>query len=400
MRSDNLFLAVFLLGFMAHGTILSQDKTWYKGNLHAHSYWSDGNEFPEIIMDWYKTNGYDFTVLSDHNTLAEGEMWITLSEKEYLQEAFHDYLDHYGESWVEHQLDSTGRTKVKLKTLEEYRSLFEEDGEFLIIQSEEITSNFGDKPIHINASNIQEKISPKEGGNVAEIIQNNIDAILEQRERLNVPIMPHINHPNFGYGISADDFMQLNDVRFFEVYNGHPLVNNDGDSTHLDTESMWDLINASYLQEGKPLLYGVATDDSHNYHRFDKSYSNPGRGWVMVRADSLTASSIITAMENGDFYASTGVLLKGLETGNDSLQIEIAAEPDVGYEIQLIGKDPASDAYQIIERVKGTKASFTLPHGYGFVRAKVVSDQTNQNFFDETEYEKAWTQPIGIKKPN
>ncbi|HET8737597.1 MAG TPA: histidinol-phosphatase [Pricia sp.] len=398
MKSAKFFLAVFLLGYLAPHTIWSQDKIWYKGNLHAHSYWSDGNEFPEMIMDGYKTAGYDFTVLSDHNILAEGEKWITLSDKEYLQQAFQNYLKKYGEEWIEHRLDSTGRTKVKLKTLQEYRPLFEEDGKFLIIQSEEVTANFGDKPIHINATNIQEKIAPKDGGNVVEIIQNNIDAILEQRKRLQVPIMPHINHPNFGYGITAEDFMQLNKVRFFEVYNGHPLVNNEGDSTHLGTEAMWDLINVSYLQDGKPLLYGVATDDSHNYHRFGKRYSNPGRGWVMVRADTLTAASIIEAMENGDFYASTGVTLKHLETGNDSLHIEIAPESGVRYEIQLIGKDAKANTFKILERVKGTKARFALPHGFGFIRAKIVSDKTNQNFFDQTEYEKAWTQPITLKE--
>ncbi|HET8736162.1 MAG TPA: histidinol-phosphatase, partial [Pricia sp.] len=61
MKSGKFFLAVFLLGYLAHHTIWSQDKTWYKGNLHAHSYWSDGDEFPEMIMDGYKTAGYDFT---------------------------------------------------------------------------------------------------------------------------------------------------------------------------------------------------------------------------------------------------------------------------------------------------------------------------------------------------
>ena len=185
---------------------------------------------------------------------------------------------------------------------------------------------------------------------------------------------------------------------FFEVYNGHPLVNNEGDSTHLGTEEMWDLINVSYLEEKKPLLYGVTTDDSHNYHQFDKSYSNPGRGWVMVKADALKASSIIEAMEKGNFYASTGVMLKNLEISNDSLKLEIAPEPEVSYEIQLIGKDATSKTSQIIEKIKGTKATFALTNGYVFVRAKILSDKTNQNFFDETEFEKAWTQPI-LTKP-
>jgi len=33
---------------------------WWKGNLHTHSLWSDGDDYPEMILDWYKTNGYHF----------------------------------------------------------------------------------------------------------------------------------------------------------------------------------------------------------------------------------------------------------------------------------------------------------------------------------------------------
>jgi len=55
---------------------------WFKGNLHTHSYWSDGDEFPEMIVDWYKTKGYDFLALSDHNVLAEGVKWKLIPEGE------------------------------------------------------------------------------------------------------------------------------------------------------------------------------------------------------------------------------------------------------------------------------------------------------------------------------
>ena len=27
--------------------------TWYKGNTHTHSLWSDGNDFPEMIAKYY-----------------------------------------------------------------------------------------------------------------------------------------------------------------------------------------------------------------------------------------------------------------------------------------------------------------------------------------------------------
>src|SRR5262245_54452768 len=54
---------------------------YWKGNLHTHSLWSDGDDFPEMIADWYKQRGYDFLALSDHNILAEGERWVDVPEK-------------------------------------------------------------------------------------------------------------------------------------------------------------------------------------------------------------------------------------------------------------------------------------------------------------------------------
>jgi hypothetical protein len=51
---------------------------WFKGNTHTHSLWSDGNDFPEMIVDWYQKRGYDFLALSDHNTLSRGEKWMSV----------------------------------------------------------------------------------------------------------------------------------------------------------------------------------------------------------------------------------------------------------------------------------------------------------------------------------
>src|SRR5438132_1176146 len=57
--------------------LLRQDgPRWWKGNLHTHSFWSDGDDFPEMIADWYKRHGYQFLSLTDHNVLSEGERWI------------------------------------------------------------------------------------------------------------------------------------------------------------------------------------------------------------------------------------------------------------------------------------------------------------------------------------
>jgi hypothetical protein len=237
---------------------------WFKGNLHTHSYWSDGDEFPEVIMDWYKSKGYHFVALSDHNTLAEGDKWITIAKDSIRQKAFNNYLDTYGPDWVTHKTDSLNQIQVKLKTFQEYRELFEEPGDFLVIQSEEISDHFGNKPLHLNATNIETFIEPQGGNSVVEVLQNNIDEVIKQREATGRPMIPHVNHPNFRYAVSLEDMIALRNERFFEVYNGHHLAHNSGDSTHLGTEDMRDLINLAHAQNNRPLMYGIATDDSHD----------------------------------------------------------------------------------------------------------------------------------------
>ena len=210
-------------------------KHWFKGNLHTHSYWSDGDEFPEVIMDWYKSNDYQFVALTDHNTLAEGDKWKVISQDSLYQKAFKSYLNKYGSSWVNHTMDSLNQTHVKLKTYEEYKGQFEEIDKFLIIQAEEITDHFGDKPLHLNTTNVQKKIHPQGGNSVAEVLQNNIDEVMRQRDELNIPMIVHVNHPNFGHAISLEDMIALRNEKFFEVYNGHPSFNNSGDSIHMST---------------------------------------------------------------------------------------------------------------------------------------------------------------------
>ena len=370
-------------------------RKWYKGNLHTHSFWSDGDEYPEMIMDWYKTNGYDFVALSDHNILAEGEKWITVPKSRMYEEGFEKYLEKYSKDWVTYATD-TGRTHVKLKTYEEYKPLFEDDN-FLIIKSEEITDNFQGKPIHMNATNIQSLIPPQGGQSVTEVMQRNVDAVLNQRKETGAPMFPHINHPNFHYAITAQDIIDLHGERFFEVYNGHPQVHNYGDSLRPGTEYMWDIINIAYHKKNQPLLYGLATDDSHNYHQFGAAYSNAGRGWVMVLADSLSPGSLISAMEAGQFYATTGVILEEVNVALKALHVKVKEEPGVTYEIQFIGATADDQHSRVLKTSSGREARIELLPGYIFVRAKVTSDKLKPNPFQDGDYETSWTQPVAGK---
>src|SRR6185369_7815109 len=128
-------------------------------------------------------------------------------------------------------------------------------------------------------------------------------------------------------GVTAEDMAAVIEERFFEVYNGHPGVNHLGDATHAGTERLWDVANTIRIADMKSRpLYGMATDDSHNY--FGERGASPGRGWVMVRGEKLGAEPLIHALHDGDFYASSGVEISDVrfDKATGRLELDIKAE--------------------------------------------------------------------------
>jgi hypothetical protein len=393
---------------------------WLKGNLHTHSLWSDGNDYPEMIVDWYVRHGYQFLALSDHNILSQGQNWMSVAgaNRRANQDGFARYRKRFGDAWVETRTEG-GDLQVRLKPLAEYRTLFERPGRFLLIQGEEITDGFERKPIHMNATNVLELIKPQGGKSVAEVMANNLAAIEEQARRLGRPILGHLNHPNFGYAITAEELAMVTRERFFEVYNGHLDVQHKGDETHVGVERMWDIINTLRIGEMKAApVGGLATDDSHQY--FGSAGSSPGRGWVMVRSRFLTPASVIKAIEAGDFYASSGVTLKDVRYSPESRTLDIEIEPQLAsrYTTRFIGTlkdyDPArkpvkdkdgkplavtqrysDDVGKVLATVEGTRAAYRLTGEELYVRAVITSDRPPENPSFGGQKAQAWTQPVG-----
>lgn len=439
--SSRLFHAavvvVCLLGSAARGE--SAEPRWFKGNLHTHSLWDGGDDYPEMTADWYQREGYHFLAMSEHNVLAEGTRWFelkppTVVSGEVVQPgggvALEKYLQRFGPDWVERR-EMEGKKEIRLKPLAEYRSLLEQPGRFLLIPSEEVTSSWK-RPktdtapemggaVHINVTNIRDFIAPVTGDNALTIMQRTIDAALAQRAKTGQPMFPHLNHPNYVWGITAEELMELHGEQFFEIYNGHPGVHNDGDATRLGSEAMWDAILTRRLAElHLPPMFGLGVDDAHAYHATIIGKSNPGRGWVMVRARQLTAESIIAAMEAGDFYVSSGVALSDVKRAGNQLTVEIQPEPGVTYVTKFIGTrkgyDPTSqillppadeparktlshrryskDVGAILAEVNGTSASYTLQGDELYVRAKITSSKPKPNASVVNEVECAWTQPL------
>lgn len=400
---------------------------WWKGNTHTHTLWSDGNDFPEMVTDWYVKHGYHFLAISDHNVLQAKEIWMpeaAIAKRKLTlgKSTLQKYRERFDDKWVETRT-SGGTTEVRLKKLEEYRPLFEKPGKFLLVQAEEISASFlippkNKVPIHMNALNIQEEIEPIGGTSIPDVMRRNLQAIRDQGTRLGIPVLGHVNHPNFQWALTAEDLAGVLEENFFEIYNGHEKINYQGDETRAGYETLWDIANTLRLTKlNAPPIYGLGTDDAHHYHGEDNS---PGRGWIMVHAPELKPDSLIKAMRAGDFYASSGVTLDEVTFADGVLKIRIHPENGASYTTRIIGTptdydatthevtspagDPhpvrhaySSDVGKTYATVGGTEIAYPLTGKELYVRAVITSNLPHPNPSFDGQLQMAWTQPVGWK---
>jgi len=390
---------------------------WYRGNMHTHSLWSDGDDFLESIGLWYRNHDYQFLVFTDHNVLPTTERWVEVSKLKGGRVSF-DKLQKLFPGWVDERMQD-GKHQVRLRRFDEVFAKLHQPGKFLPIQGEEISDRFEKWPIHINVSNPREVVEPRHGNSVFEVIQNNVNAANAQKHLSREPMLVHLNHPNFGYAITAEDMMKLQGEKFFEVFNGHPRVYNHGDHTHYSTDRIWDIVLAHRLGVlGLPVMYGLGNDDGHNYHEeIPTRKASPGRGWVMVLARELSIPALIESLEAGRFYASSGVSLDRVETSPAGLSIDVHPTPGETYTIEFVGTRKGTDLKgtpvldekgkpihttrkysdnigETWKTVAGTHGEYRFSGDELYVRARITSSAKHPNPSEEGDFQQAWSQPV------
>jgi len=309
MKKQVYCLGLVLLCLSA--PVYPQSLRWYKGNTHCHTTNSDGDALPRRVVRWYHDHGYNFVVISDHDFLTETA-----------------FLD----------------TDPK--------------DDFILIPGVEISDSFGKTPIHVNAIDVREVILPRHGESIRETLQNDIDAVVAGGG------LAQINHPNWRWAFTDEEMSQLRDVRLFEIYNFSTNCNNFGAGGRPGMEAVWDRM----LSRGF-LIYGVASDDAHDYSgEYNRRRSNPGTGWIMVRSEKLSPEAVTGALSRGDFYATTGVLLKDLRVSDERIALEIEPESDWAYTTRFIGRNG-----EILKEVFGIEAAYDFRGDELYVRARVFA---------------------------
>lgn len=371
-RTLLLSLTVILVICSAGCSRQAASENWWKGNTHTHSLWSDGDVAPEVVAEWYRSHKYHFLIISDHNILQVGERL-------------------------------RGDPPVRLKTLDELQAQFNVVGAFLLIEGEEITDSFEGHPVHMTVINPGEIIPAQGGNSLRQTLGRNFGVARQTLAVSGEPGLIHINHPNFGWGLTWEHLAIIDGTGFFEVFNGHPSVRNYGDVEHPGTEEMWDLALTHRLTGGSGdlasgLLYGVTTDDAHHFLEFGPSKANPGRAWVMVRADELTDRALIDAYRRGDFYGSSGVTLTDIRTSKKRMLIHIEIEEGVEYTTTFIGTrqnpDGIGEVGEVLYETTRNPAVYRFQGNELYVRAKVISSRPHPNPYAAGDVEVAWIQPV------
>lgn len=322
------------------------EPAWLKGQLHLHSNASGDSETPPAdVVRWYAEHGYDFIVFTDHNRITEvpgqGGM-LVMPGIELTQNL--ERCDPPPEPGLQCLLHVNG--------------LFVGTDTRAIAAVPE-PAGFGRLERYGHAIAVTEAL-----GGVA-----------------------MLNHPNFHYAADASLLAALagRGLTLFELANEAVDSNNGGDDAHPSTEALWDAVLSTGVR-----LWGVATDDAHHYYdaaavRDRGELAHVGdRGFVMVRA-AREPTAIRAALERGDFYASSGVVLKDVTFDGRTLRVTVDEAAEGPHRYAFIGDDGKE-----LHRQRGREGVFEVPEGYaGYVRAVVV-DRAGR---------KAWVQPVWPRAP-
>src|SRR5262249_17539647 len=105
---------------------------WYRGNTHTHTINTDGDSAPDTVERWYKEHGYQFVVISDHDSLTP---------------------------------------------VDGLNASFGASEKFLVVQGEEVTDHFENASVHLIAINVREAVKIQGGSSVTETLERNAAAI-------------------------------------------------------------------------------------------------------------------------------------------------------------------------------------------------------------------------------
>ena len=269
---------------------VSRNDLQFKANLHAHTTLSDGNLTPEESVTAYKAKGYQILALTDHEAPGMHHCFTT-----------DDFLMLTG---YEAYIRPSAECKLDWFGPEIHLNLFAKDPNNLTFIGYD--PNFC-KYLSKEAADRLPKsrdLGPR-CYNLA-YIQAFIDCAVENG------YLVSYNHPCWSME-SAADILDLNGCFSMEIFNtGSMMI-----SGLEENMALYDAL----LRRGK-YWYLHGADDNHNEVPLDDLLNDSFGSWTMIIAPELSYTAVINALENGQFYATTGPEIHELQIQNGKVSLQ------------------------------------------------------------------------------
>ena len=257
--------------------LLPQVDRQFKANLHTHTTFSDGKLTPEETKAAYKAKGFQILCLTDHELCVDHSY---MNEEDFLMLTGYEIGGINSQPW--NRRSKTYHfcmiAKDPKNTWQVYRipNIPEHVKPFITCD------DCDDFPLTYSFENIN-----------AMIAKANQKGFLVT-----------YNHAIWSMQ-SYPDYMPLEGLWAMEIFNTTCCLSGHDDYN--------DKVYQDFLWAGK-FLNPVAADDMHGPHHL-------GFGWVMVAAPKLEYGCVIDALEQGDFYASTGPEIHSLTVDGTTLKV-------------------------------------------------------------------------------
>ena len=270
---------------------------WFKGNLHTHSTSSDGVLSPDEVVDWYQSRGYHFLALTDHRVPSEAR---SVAE---------DFILLSG---------------IEMDGIDPDIGLFHLIG--LGFEGALDLSLYQDYPDWLATGlSVQDTINTLRAAGA----------------------IVYLAHPYWS-GEMSKDLLDLEGCFGLEIWNGACEV---WDCKGLSVVHWDDLLAAGRR------LWGVAADDCHWW----PGRADAGLGWVWVKAADLTQEAILSALEQGHFYASSGPQIHDLKLVGNEVRVHCSPATSVDF----VGNGPFCRRVVAPPGETLTEASYDLGEKYG-----------------------------------
>ncbi len=180
-----------------------------------------------------------------------------------------------------------------------------------------------------------------------------------------------VAHPYWS-GQRSQDLMDLASCFGLEVYNG---------ACEADTGKEYSLVHWDDLLAAGRRWWGLAADDAH----WRNGDNDAGRGWVWVKAATLSQGAILESLEQGFFYASSGPQIHDLVWEPAERTVHVRCDPSTAIDFTGNGKYCRRVTAPPGETL--TEASYELRKRQTYVRISCR----------DTDGHWAWSNPIFVK---